>query len=318
MAAWAGDTREALETGARCLKDYGHWRELSEYCLLCYDQQMLESVRGRCLVAWEWIEQAIAKANQNEATAHVLEFVALGARAALTSLGREAEADARLQRLLRITIPVPKDSGFYVGVHGPRLRALTEKGEFGPAFDRIVGEVREMKYNPKRSHLSITEFYVHVAHARVHAVLRGERWSDARLDLVAEALRDLKAAARIPLLRAHAMVIEAYWAMFTGAYANAETLFARSERLAQEEAAPWVLFAAHRGRAHLYRARGKIDSARDQAKLAEALATEHGMAYRLKWIRSEFDLPDAPQLPPAGDDVEDAARAESPVGRLLH
>jgi hypothetical protein len=318
LSAWAGNVREALEIGARCLKDYGHWRELSEYCLLCYDQQMLESVRGRGLAAWEWIEQAIEKANQNEATAHLLEFLELGARAALTSLGREAEADRRLERLKRITVPVPKDSGFYVGTHGPRIRALTEKGEFGPEFDRIVAEVRELKYDPKRSHLSITEYYAHVAHARVNAVLRGERWGEARLELVADALRDLKAAARVPLILAHAVVIEAYWAMFSGKSDQVEELFSTAERLAQDEAAPWVLYAVHRGRAHFYRAHGKTDSARDQAKLAEALAIEHGMAYRLRWIRDEFQLVEDVIAETAPEPVEEPAQRASRTSEFLH
>jgi tRNA A-37 threonylcarbamoyl transferase component Bud32/tetratricopeptide (TPR) repeat protein len=292
-AAWAGNTREALEIGARCLKDYGHWRELSEYCLLCYDQQMLEAVRGRCLVAWDWIEHAIDKANQDEATAHVLEFLELGARAALTSLGREGEAAARLQHLERITVPVPKDSGFYVGTHGPRVRALTERGDFGQEFERIVTEFRSMRYHPKRVHLSATEYYVHVAHARVHTVLRAERWEGARLDLVRDALADLKAAARIPLIEAHALVIEGYWAMFCGANKRAERFFTKAERVAEEEGAPWVLYSVHRGRAHLDCRRAKHDSARRQAKLAEAIAVEHGMAYRLAWIREEFDNGDS-------------------------
>jgi signal transduction histidine kinase/ActR/RegA family two-component response regulator len=139
--------------------------------------------------------------------------------------------------------------------------------------------------------LEVTEYYVQVAHARVHACLRAEPSARAGLlPALDRALGDLELAARMPLLRAHAVVIEGYRAWFHDEPVVVERALAEAERLGREEGAPWVLYAVHRCRAHVLEAAGNPEAARDQARLAESLARVHGAAYRLRWIRQEFGL----------------------------
>jgi signal transduction histidine kinase len=291
VASWEGDLRDALEMGRKCLEEYGHWRELSEFCLLAYNQQFIEALRGRALEAWRWMERVVDKVDQHEGNAILLELLELGARAALTSVGREHEAESKLARLREMTVPAPAGSGFYAMAHAARLRLVTERGDLGSRFDELVAEFQAAKFDPRRVHILVAEYYIHVAHARVHAILRGrETERPARIAQLGAALSDLQKTARIPLIRAHAVVVEAYYAMFLGQRARSERLFEQAEQLGQRECAPWVLYAVHRGRAHFFRSEGLEEAARDQARLAEALAEEHGMAYRLRWIREEFGL----------------------------
>ena len=51
--------------------------------------------------------------------------------------------------------------------------------------------------------------------------------------------------------------------------------------------------------------------------MAEALAIEHGMAYRLKWIRSEFGLAQDRSMRASGDDAREEVAIEAPASRLL-
>src|SRR6185436_748398 len=61
VAAWEGNIRNALDAGRRCLEEYGHWRELSEYCLTAYNQQELLEMCGRSNDGWYWMEKVIDK-----------------------------------------------------------------------------------------------------------------------------------------------------------------------------------------------------------------------------------------------------------------
>jgi signal transduction histidine kinase/CheY-like chemotaxis protein/type II secretory pathway predicted ATPase ExeA len=297
VASWEGDLQDALDVGSRCLDEYGHWRELSEYCLLAYNQQFLEALRGRSLEAWRWMERVIDRVNQHEGQAILLELVELGARAALTTLGREAEADTRLTRLSKLTVRTPANSGFYVSTFGPRVRLFTERADLGRDFESLVEEFDKAKFNPRRVHPSAAEYYIQVAHARIHAVLRApaeERL--ARIHRLGRALGNLKAAGRIPITKAHATVVEAYHAVFLGRNDEAEQLFTTAEMAGRRECAPWILYSVHRGRAHLLLGLGLKEAARDQARMAEAIAEEHGMAYRRQWVQEEFGLRRAPRL----------------------
>ena len=52
VASWEGNLRDAIDTGKRCLEEYGHWRELSEYCIVAYNQHLMLEICGRSLEAW--------------------------------------------------------------------------------------------------------------------------------------------------------------------------------------------------------------------------------------------------------------------------
>jgi signal transduction histidine kinase len=212
-------------------------------------------------------------------------------RAALLTLGRHQEPDFVLARLVELTTRPGKPGSEIMSAYGSRVRLFTECGDLGPEFEALVREVEQRKFDPRRVPLEVTEYYVQLAHARVHACLSAELSERAkRLPALDAALADLKLAARMPLLRAHAVVIEGYRAFFADDPLRAERALGEAEQLGREEGAPWVLYAVHRCRAHLLEAAGNSEAARDQARLAEALAREHGAAYRLRWIRREFGL----------------------------
>ncbi|HEY2408651.1 MAG TPA: response regulator [Polyangiaceae bacterium] len=291
VLAWSGDIQKSLEFGARSLEEYGHWRELTEFCLTAYNQQLIEVVRGRVLEGWKWLDRAMTKLANHEGPPMALEFVEHSVRATLCALGREHDATILLSRLADVTVPAAERGAYMLPNYAWRVRMFTECGKLGDEFEAIVAEVRAQNFDPRRVHLAVIEYYVHVAHARVHACLRCKRSElPAHLERLKSACSDLKRGARIPMLTAHALVIEAYVAWFSDDAKRAQTLFGEAERLARSQVLPWVLYAVHRGQAHMLLAVGNTEGARDEARVAEALAREHGAAYRLRWVREEFQL----------------------------
>lgn len=291
VLAWAGDIVGAVHAASRSLTEYGRWRELSEFCLTIYNLQQIEGLRGRCRDAWKWVELAISRLKKHEGPAVTIEYIEDTVRAALMAQGREREADALLSRLGETKrVGVPRAIAG-VASHGADVRLFTECGRLDEGFEALVAEIEAKGFNPKRVHLEMTEYYVHVAHARVHALLRtteGERSNG--LEKLRKALSDLKKSARIPLIEAHALVVDGFRAFFEDDLLGASRLLARAEQIGQEQAAPWVLYSVHRARAHIARSRGELEAAHDQARLAEAMAKEHRAVYRLRWIREEFQL----------------------------
>lgn len=315
VLAWAGDISGCVRAGARSMAEYGRWRELSEFCITVYNQQQIEGLRGRCREAWRWIALAISRLNKHEGPPITVEFIEDSARPALMALGRERETDAVLSRLRetkRTKVPRAISAMESYGAH---VRLFTECGRLDEGFEALVESVRAKRFDPKRVHLEMTEYYVHVAHARVHAVLRatGEERAE-KLKHLNEALSDLTLAARIPLLMAHTHAVAAFCAFFHGHAAKAKRLLARAEQLGEQEAAPWVLYSVHRCRAHLARSQGELEAAQDQARLAEALAKEHRLAYRLRWIREEFQL----RASTRGTGEESSLSSSAPSPLSLH
>ena len=92
------------------------------------------------------------------------------------------------------------------------------------------------------------------------------------------------------MLQAHQRAGEAYIAWFEGNEDKAAKRASEAERLAIDETCPWVLYAIARLRAHMLKAAGRTRAARDQACIAEVLASEHGAVTRARWIREELDL----------------------------
>ena len=147
IAAWGGRIQDSIDAGARCLTEYGHWRELSEFCVSCYTIYQMETVRGRDVEAWRWIDFAIQRVNRHDGAPVVPEFLLLAARAGLSALGRQDEIAVRLHRLEQVTVAVPPDSGSgsYASTFGARVRVHTEKADLGAAFGALVSEFRGLR-----------------------------------------------------------------------------------------------------------------------------------------------------------------------------
>ena len=325
-AVFSGELDRGLHLLRECLEAHGPWLELNEYLHNATNAEFIESIRGRSNEAWQWITRAMDRLRRRRTNeTMVAQSVVYRARAALSSMGRSTQEEEWLVAQLEVLARQPGQAkGFYhLLTWGPRARLLIENGDVGPAFDNLVLEFKAEKHNPRFVHPMVAEYYISVAHGRLHRCIRAPRSERGRhLPALREALADLRASARLPLFRAHRILIEACVAWFEGDRRRAARLFVDAETLAEQETCPWVLYGVARARAHVLREQGKADAARDQARVAETLAREHGSEPRARWIREEFALasPTSLSIAPSShsSSVRSSHRSRRQLASLLH
>lgn len=321
-ACWAGELDSALSLSAH-LVEHAHWLELNEFCLSIASADLIESVRGRPRTSARWLVQGTARLRRSaSATDVVVEYLFHRVRAALSAQdGSPEQLDAwTRERLTTSLARASRTKGlFRLLSWGSRVRAFTEAGELGSDFEATVSSFEAEKLNPRFAHPTVSEYYIAVAHARIHQVLRAE--PAARQGFIAKLKRaagDLRMAGKLPLFKSHALVVDGYLAWFEDRPSDAARLFREASALAESESCPWVLYAVARARAHQLRAEGKLDAAIDQARIAESLAREHGAAARARWIREELALP-APVVEARSSSSQTESRVSSrQLAALLH
>jgi signal transduction histidine kinase/tetratricopeptide (TPR) repeat protein len=292
-ASFAVETERSLELLRDCLDTYGPWLELNEYFLDAATGELLESVRGKSTAAWAWIERAVDRQERgHHPTAAFHQFLMPRVRACLAALGRRAEPGSWLAAQMEgPPAPPAKRGSFYrTASWGPRARLHVESGELGPAFEALVRDFEGEGHKPRSAHPALSEYYIAVAHGRVHQLLRAPEVERAeRLRPLERALADLRAMRRAPGQGAHCMLVQGVVASFRGER-DARRLLAEAEERAEADDCPWILYAIARARAHRLRDLGRIGAARDQARIAEMLAREHGAEPRARWVREEFGI----------------------------
>jgi signal transduction histidine kinase/CheY-like chemotaxis protein len=316
LAGWQGDIEGLRTLATEAVTRYPNWMIPPELGLAACSLSVVEVFRGNAHTDWTWGNSASTRAIQYEGQALVSELLALRLRAAACARGAEEIHGEFLGQLQARTLAIAKESAYYQWTFGPRVRTFTESGDLGEGFEAIVEEVSRAQLNPRRAHQAVAEYYVCVAHARVHACF-GEGLDASRpaLDALRLAARELELAVKIPLIDAHARVVRACVYLFKGNHKKAERTFGVAEQLGREQKAPWVLYAVARGRAHMAQRQGEGEAARRHARVAERLASETGAVHRLRWIREEFNLgadrDSAEQL------IMDAERSERHVRALV-
>jgi GAF domain-containing protein len=288
---WVGDMDAANELMHRCLDRYGDVLEAGELCLDVYNPRTVESLRGRPRHELRWTRVALDAVLRNGRAPASFRSVEMGMHAALAALGmEEAAKDLELQ-LSRLRCAEPTEGIGALILWSVRIRTCTDRGDFGPAFDARVRAFEAEGHVARKAHPALSEYYVHVAHGRVHQCLRGPAANlPGRLRDLRRALADLRAMARLPLVQAHVHAVEGYEHMFHGRPARARRALLRAKRLAEQETCPWVLYAAARAEAHLLRREGREEAARDKARVAALIAREHGTVHRVRHVVEEFDL----------------------------
>ena len=292
VTSWAGRIDEALVAFRTCLDEYGPWNEASEYCITAMSGAMMLSTRGDASEAAQWNERAVARLRRGKEFPRVAISIIHDARASLAALELTPEPDSWLAKQF---VRVPLDEmgqGFHrILSWGPRAAYYLATGELGPEFEALVSAFEAEKHNPKTVHMAVGQYYVAVAHARMQQCFRGVPAGRARdVANLASAAKSLRAFARISVLEAHASLAEGVLAWLHGSADKATRLLADADALARRESAPWVLSGVARARAHILSAVGRTAAAHDQARIAYALAVDHGAAARARAIREEFPI----------------------------
>ncbi|MFO0739113.1 MAG: protein kinase [Labilithrix sp.] len=317
---WGGRLEEMLLEYRDIIDRYGAWSEVTEYMLHVGSGALVLFVMGRNDVAWSWIEKGLGRARRSHANHTTAVILVQRARALLATLGRGPEPGSWLAaQMEKISIDEPGDGYHRILTWGARATYYYEKGELGAAFERLVADFDAEKLNPRTIHLAGVEFYVAVAHARIQQCFAAAP-SDRKAAVVklARVARSLRLAARIPALDAHALFVEACLAWFKGDVKGSTKVFAEAETLATTENLTWVIAAIARARAHILRSEGKLEAARDQARVAETLSREHGAIARARAIALEFGLATAAPTTQRSSVSRRSSRTNRQLSVLLH
>jgi signal transduction histidine kinase/CheY-like chemotaxis protein len=322
--SWAGKFDAALDACRLIAEDYAPWVELGSLCDVFASADMVESVRGRANEASAWILRATDRLRRGRHIGAVFPgFIALRARATLAATERLATLGPWLEAQIAASEHGNHERPYYrLLCWGPRARYLVEIGELGAIFEELVAEFRKEGHKPGQGHMTLVEYYLAVAHGRLQQCL-GARSDErpARVAALRDAAADLRAAARLPVLEAHAVLVDGALAWLEGDLPKARRLLAKAEVIASSETCPWVTWGVARIRAHMLREKGKLEAALDQARIAEVLARAHGAEARAACVRNEFSLP-----PPethalsvsAGPSLRSSRRARRQLASLLN
>ncbi len=292
MASYRGAFDEALELFARCLDEFGPWCELREYFINAATAVVIEGCRGRSGHAMTWLERIQRRRAMQESPPALDQYMALRFRATLAASGRSFAAGSPMGK--------QEARGLHVFMWGPRAAYLFETNDLGPEFEALTREFDAERIDPRTAHLMVSEYYVVVAHARIHQCLTAKpNERNARMRALRRTAGDLRRAARVELIAAHATFVEAAVAWFEGDAERCRHGMAKAEATAEREHCVWVIHAAARLRAHMLTQEGLTEAARDRARFAESVAREYGAEPRARLIRQEFELPSPTTLAPS-------------------
>jgi signal transduction histidine kinase/ActR/RegA family two-component response regulator/serine/threonine protein kinase len=292
IAAWRGDLDEWARQADIWFDSHISYIELGELCHTALGLYAGHLVLGKPEQGYRWVERACARAQQIGHAPAMFALLEEAACAHLVGFERESEAEDLKRRLSHVQRAALQPGGyFYMLGFQFRVQRLVDSGRLGAELDALIDEWRSFGQRSSRVHPTVALYYLHVAHARMHQCLRA-LLPERRLLLqkLEEALGDLEPLRRAPVIAAHSDVVTACRDFLRGDYTAAEVALGRAEQQAREQHCIWVTYAATRLRAHMWKSRGQLPRAREQARIAAQLAREYGPPSRLRAICEEFEL----------------------------
>jgi eukaryotic-like serine/threonine-protein kinase len=269
------------------LERHARWMGAADYLSPASYLCAMLVARGDAREALAWYERGNARmAGGGQANGNT--FAAVGI-SVLALLGRALDAAAQLESVRETLEAGPSTVTQRCNLAAAATVAAVEQGELGEPFERAIADWQRAGAPLNAMWLPQRSFYVWQAYGRLAQCLAatGERRGE-RLRAAERALRELRRAADLPLLRAHHHVARASYLQLRGDQPACLKQLEQTERLAWRLDAPLVIYEVARVRARALRELGHAADAQRQARFALQLALEQGWEYRARWIRSEF------------------------------
>jgi len=288
-----GDSIEAAAITRTALEDNGKWLDSLHYVDGAGDLVTSLMLRGYYDEAWVWVQRQMPRHAFMSGGVHGKQANPW-AGPCLMIMGRTNES-VRYQEMMRdFCEGAPRSERFLWGeMLGWRLMFQLEQGEYGRAMEDTIADFRRLGLTPRRTSLHFRGFFVFQAYARMEQAMRappGEVRGLVRH--LARAVRELHQAARIPTLKAHALIIEGALRRLQGRWRSAYGRLEEASRVAREIDSPWVRFEVARQQAHLLREQHRVEASGVMARFARSIASEHQWGQRVRRLSLEFDLPE--------------------------
>ena len=204
---------EARDILRRVLTEHGRWLDAQEYLWAASGLSTSLTFCGYPQESLAWYERARAQvATQKEARSHLVAGVAGWAM-----LGRGEDTAARLRAARDVLADQPDNRDAWMAYIGAALMAAVEQNQLGEEFESAVADMRRIRPNPRRAWPALRFMWVYLAQGRLAQCLAAsEQERPARLAAARTAIRELRPAASMPIIRAHYLILQAAYRQLTG------------------------------------------------------------------------------------------------------
>jgi diguanylate cyclase (GGDEF)-like protein len=286
-----GESVQSQELLTEVLRTETRWLQPGEYLSGVLAACIGLGLRGRILEQVAWIDEATRHAGTtriSEGAVNGLDFVGIAVSGFLEqpTVGlerinrvRDYLAEATTSRISHAGYQVAL-SNFHFGLN-----------ELGAPFEQAIVEFRSQKLPPWNCPYNLSSFWVVQAYGRIAQLLNSsESDRKERVRLARSAVRELRTAARTPLLRAHYFAARTGYHVARGRHKRALRASAKGQALLVGLDGPGVEMAIQMARSRALAAAGHLQESERMAVTAARLAEDLGMTAFVRWIQPQ--LPD--------------------------
>ena len=143
-------------------------------------------------------------------------FLVAGA-AGWAMLGRGEDTAAQLRAARDVLADQPDNRDAWMAYIGAALMAAVEQSQLGEEFESVVAEMERIRPNPRRVWPTLRIMWVYLAQGRLaQCMAASEQERPARLAAARTAIRELRRAASMPIIRAHYLILQGAYRQLTG------------------------------------------------------------------------------------------------------
>lgn len=291
---FSGSTARAVDHLLRALTSHAGALDLADYLPAASALVIELGLLGRTTEQEEWCARVIERirylpARDVDAAGAVL--------VGIVSAAMRGDRRLALERLeaARVALgPLARLRSGAGGLANARIHLHLLLGELGEPLEEAVHDFLAVaRMRPRHAPLHYRTFWVALAEARLRQAAAATGTERAlRLKAAHDALRDLRKAANIPLLRVAERMARARYDVLTGRPRRALRVLDRLVGDVTATQSPLAEFQRLLTRSRALRALGDESSAADGLAQALALARRHGWVALAAQAREEFGLPD--------------------------
>jgi diguanylate cyclase (GGDEF)-like protein len=274
------------------LRTESRWLQPGEYLSGVLAACIGLGLRGRILEQVAWIDEATRHAGTSnqiaEGTVNGLDFVGIAIAGLLEqpTVGLERIALVR-EHLAESTTSRISLAGYQVALANFHFGL----NELGAPFEQAIEQFRTLKLPPWNCPYNLSSFWIVQAYGRIAQLLNSpEAERKERTRLARGAVRELRIAARTPLMRAHYFAARAGYQVAKGRYAKALRASSKGQSMLVGLDGPGVEMAIQTARSRALAGAGHLEESERMAVAAARLAEDLGISAFVRWIQPQ--LPD--------------------------
>jgi diguanylate cyclase (GGDEF)-like protein len=298
-----GESVRSQQLLADVLRNETRWLQPGEYLSGVLAACIGLGLRGRILEQVAWVEEATWHSGTAtriaDGTVNGLDFIGIAIAGLLE------QPTIGLERIGRVSDRLASTHPSRISVAGYQV-ALTNfhfgLNELGAPFEDAVAKFRAQKLPPWNCPYNLSTFWIVHAYGRLSQALHApEAERSERIRLAAKAVRELKIAARTPLMRAHYYAARTGLLVAKGRNQAALRASSKGQALLVGLDGPGVEMAIQMARSRALAGAGHAEESERTAVAAARLAEDLGITAFVRWVQPV--MPDRPRRGPFGQSV---------------